>query len=121
MFHPDKPELLATGSTDGLINLFDITETSEEDALRHSLNTESSVSKVRWHGDNVLSCLTHTEAVQLWNVDGAGPDVQFTRDKVGEMLQRPHMNDTYLIDVHQNSNDELFLLTGATSGKGYIF
>ncbi|KAL0279052.1 UNVERIFIED_CONTAM: hypothetical protein PYX00_000692 [Menopon gallinae] len=120
VFHPDKPEFVATGSTDGLINLFDITKTSEEDALSHSLNTESSVAKVRWHGNTRLSCLTHTEAVQLWSVDGAGPEVQFTREKVAEALQRSQINDSYLIDVQQNSNDELFLLTGATSGKGEV-
>lgn len=42
-FHPNKQDILASGSTDGLINIFDLTQPSEESALTYSLNTESSV------------------------------------------------------------------------------
>lgn len=46
-FHPTKPDYLASGSTDGLINVFDLTKDSEELALKYSLNTESSVVSPR--------------------------------------------------------------------------
>lgn len=46
-FHPTKRDALSSGSTDGLINVFDLTQTSEDSALTYSLNTESSV--VRLH------------------------------------------------------------------------
>lgn len=42
-FHPTKRDVLASGSTDGLINIFDLTQSSEDLALTYSLNTESSV------------------------------------------------------------------------------
>lgn len=42
-FHPNKRDVLASGSTDGLINIFDLEQTSEDSALCYSLNTESSV------------------------------------------------------------------------------
>lgn len=42
-FHADKQDVLASGSTDGLINIFDLTQPSEDSALTYSLNTESSV------------------------------------------------------------------------------
>jgi WD40 repeat protein len=42
-FHPTKQDTLASGSTDGLINIFDVSKSCEEDALQQSLNTESSV------------------------------------------------------------------------------
>ncbi|XP_023724656.1 WD repeat-containing protein 89 isoform X4 [Cryptotermes secundus] len=45
-FHPTKPDTLASGSTDGLMNIFDISKACEEDALQLSLNTESSVRKL---------------------------------------------------------------------------
>jgi len=32
-----------SGSTDGIINLFDVTQTTEQDALQLSFNTNSSV------------------------------------------------------------------------------
>ena len=116
-FHPDKADLVATGSTDGLINIFDITEQSEDDALQHSLNTESSVSKIRWYKNMHLSCITHTEVVQLWDIEEAGPEVSFTREQIAEALDRPNSEDTYAIDVHQQLNDDLFLLAGSVAGK----
>lgn len=42
-FHFVNPSILASGSTDGLINVFDLTQPSEEAALTYTLNTESSV------------------------------------------------------------------------------
>lgn len=42
-FHPVKQNVLTSGSTDGLMNLFDLTQPSEDLALTCSLNTESSV------------------------------------------------------------------------------
>lgn len=42
-FHPSKVHALASGATDGLVNLFDLLQPKEEDALLLSLNTDSSV------------------------------------------------------------------------------
>lgn len=42
-FHPNKRNILASGSTDGLMNIFDLMQSSEDLALTSSLNTESSV------------------------------------------------------------------------------
>jgi len=42
-FHPSQSNSLASGSTDGLVNVFNLMESSEDAALIFSLNTESSV------------------------------------------------------------------------------
>lgn len=42
-FHPEKMHSLATGSTDGLLNVFNLLEPEEDDALLYSFNTNSSV------------------------------------------------------------------------------
>lgn len=47
-FHPSNPNLLLSGSLDGLINYFDISEMNEEEALQATLNTEKSVSNLNW-------------------------------------------------------------------------
>ncbi|KAK6630663.1 hypothetical protein RUM43_014648 [Polyplax serrata] len=117
-FHPEKADLIATGSVDGLINLFDISQTCEDDALKHSLNTESSVGKVRWHKNNSISCITHTEVVQLWNMEGGGPDLTLSREDTAEALQKLNSDDSYVVDIHQKSNDNLFLIAGSAGGKG---
>lgn len=43
MFNPCDDDRLVTGSTDGLINLYDVSQTDEDEALLQSFNTESSV------------------------------------------------------------------------------
>jgi WD40 repeat protein len=57
-FHSNKRDILASGSTDGLINVFDLTQTSEDSALTYSLNTESSV--VRVHIDVLIIIIFNT-------------------------------------------------------------
>lgn len=47
-FHTSKQNVLASGSTDGIINVFDLTQPSEDLALNHSLNTESSVVRIKF-------------------------------------------------------------------------
>ena len=42
-FHPQRRDILASGSTDGLVCLFDISKPSEDEALYGTLNSESSV------------------------------------------------------------------------------
>ncbi|PNF15923.1 WD repeat-containing protein 89 [Cryptotermes secundus] len=120
-FHPTKPDTLASGSTDGLMNIFDISKACEEDALQLSLNTESSVAKIGWFpresGSDMLSCITHTEDLQLWTSDGAYPFVQFSREKICHSMQRKLVESCFIVDAHQtNTLGEVLLLT--TAGRG---
>lgn len=48
-FHPEDADKLATGGTDGLINVFDVSQPNEDDALLTSINTESSVKELIWY------------------------------------------------------------------------
>lgn len=48
-FHKQNPDLMCSGSVDGLINIFDLKENNEEDALQNTLNTESSVHRINWY------------------------------------------------------------------------
>lgn len=71
-FHPKNPDILASGSTDGLINIFDISKKSDYDALEYCMNTESSVQKLNWYINSdmkdCLSCITHTNDLHLYDV-----------------------------------------------------
>ncbi|KAK4503832.1 hypothetical protein PRZ48_004747 [Zasmidium cellare] len=42
-FHPNQPNLLLSGSTDGLVSIFDVNHADEEDALQQVLNPRSAV------------------------------------------------------------------------------
>lgn len=56
-FHPTKADSLATGSTDGLVCVFDIGKNNEQDALVTTLNSESTVVSER----NKYACTSQQE------------------------------------------------------------
>ncbi|XP_066589682.1 WD repeat-containing protein 89 [Prorops nasuta] len=117
-FHSTKKDTLASGSTDGLINIFDLTQTSEDAALSYSLNTESSVDRIGWLNDDSLWCTTHTHCLQLWNCDGATPYGNFNRSSVGA-CQNEDPDSCYLVRVHSsNVFSHPFLIGGSSTAKG---
>lgn len=93
-FHSKNPDLIISGSTDGLICVFDISKTDEDDALLCTLNTESSVGNINWHetvlGKDLVSCITHTNDLQLYNVedfDEAEMLIAFDRETVTTQMK----------------------------------
>lgn len=42
-FHPSQPQVLLSGSTDGLVSMFDVNHDDEDDALQQVLNPRSAV------------------------------------------------------------------------------
>lgn len=119
-FHTSEYDTIASSSTDGLVNLFDLRQPNEEEALQTSLNTESSVARAKWNGSNLLSVFTHTETVQLWDRDSAGPTYNLKREEIAAALSVPS-DDCYVVNVHSSSDDELRLLAGGHHSKGFVF
>lgn len=117
-FHPVKQNVLASGSTDGLMNLFDLTQPSEDLALTCSLNTESSVDRLGWLTDDSLWCTTHTHTLQLWNCEDASAYATFTRSHLA-VSQNDDPDNCYLVRFHAtNVFGQPFLLTGSSTAKG---
>lgn len=55
-----------------------------------SLNTESSVQQLRWYKHNKrdnIGCITHTNDLQLWDLDRADPVAHFTRADITKQIQ----------------------------------
>lgn len=133
-FHPLKPNSLASGSTDGLINVFNTSETDEYDALEYTLNSEISVQTINWHPQqNVmqvnddsandtpdwLSCITDTNDFQLFNVNESELLFQANRTEITGKIKRKIESDCYLVNCHQYaSNGDIFLLAGSHFGGG---
>lgn len=110
-FHPTESDTLSTGSTDGLVCLFDISQPTEDDAILLTLNSESSVSKIGWHGDR-LYCVTHVDTFHLWDTK-TEEDVQTLTD-IKEKLTGKDSID-YLVDSLV-VGDQLHLLAGTHGG-----
>lgn len=138
-FHPNKSNKLASGSTDGLINVFNVNEPDEYDALEYCLNTESSVQTLNWHpnqnkmqmnddsddnddGDtsDLLSCITDTNDFQLFNVNESELLFQAKRSEITASIKRKVESDCYLVSCHnhQPNGDEIFVLAGSNFGSG---
>ncbi|XP_041827880.1 WD repeat-containing protein 89 [Melanotaenia boesemani] len=79
-FHPRDKDRLASGSTDGLVNIFDLSRGGEEDALLLTCNSDSSAGSVCWSGPGYtqLLCLSHDEGLQLWDLGQLDTDEPLT-------------------------------------------
>ncbi|XP_028251521.1 WD repeat-containing protein 89-like [Parambassis ranga] len=79
-FHPRDKDRLASGSTDGLVNVFDLSRGSEEDALLATCNSDSSAGWVCWSGPEhtQLLCLSHDEGLHLWDLGQLDTDQPLT-------------------------------------------
>lgn len=120
-FNPSNPNILASGSTDGLINVFDVSENDEDDALQYCFNTESSVQTINWHpknDDHLLSCVTHTNDFQLLDKDDSDLEFVCEREEITKLIKRKSVSDCYLINSHSTSNDAIFLLAGSNCNAG---
>ncbi|KAH9503522.1 WD repeat-containing protein 89 [Bulinus truncatus] len=69
-FQPGSDQYLASGSSDGLVCIFDLNETSEEDALQLTCNAVSFVSRIGWCGQqktDYIYCVTNDGSFYVWN------------------------------------------------------
>ncbi|BFZ19466.1 hypothetical protein BsWGS_22504 [Bradybaena similaris] len=68
-FQPGSDRYLASGSADGLVCTFDLTETAEDDALQITSNAESDVARVGWCGSKVdcVYCVTSDNVFHVWD------------------------------------------------------
>lgn len=122
-FHRDKKDILATGSTDGLVNVLDLSQASEDDALVTSHNTEDSVGKVVWYSrkeDTMqLAIHTHTEEIQLWNTDSVGPHTVLDRSSICHGIRRKVSDHTYTAGVHASKGEDgLVIVAGSSCASG---
>ncbi|XP_065168077.1 LOW QUALITY PROTEIN: WD repeat-containing protein 89 [Atheta coriaria] len=86
-FHAEDRNKLLSASTDGLINMYNLKEASEDDALTECLNTESSVEQIAWCNEEVF-CATHTHNVQMWRLEDATPYGDFKREILSQHIKR---------------------------------
>ncbi|XP_061599554.1 LOW QUALITY PROTEIN: WD repeat-containing protein 89 [Cololabis saira] len=75
-FHPRDRERLASGSADGLVNVFDLRRGAEDDALLLTCNSDSGVGSVCWAGPDLqqLLCLGSAGGLHLWDLGRVSTD-----------------------------------------------
>ncbi|XP_016391718.1 WD repeat-containing protein 89 [Sinocyclocheilus rhinocerous] len=120
-FHPRQADRLASGATDGLVNVFDLSLGGEEDALVTTCNCNSSASSLCWTGKDLdqLLCLTHDEGLHLWDV--ARPDSDDTLTLLSSadaraLVQLPDgASLEYFVGGTWLSDEERILLVGGSN------
>ncbi|NWR47342.1 WDR89 protein, partial [Regulus satrapa] len=121
-FHPIQPNLVMSGSTDGLVNVFDINKDNEDDALIATCNSESSVSSLGWSGEEYkqIYCVTHDEGFCWWDtarLDTEEPITLLRVPDVRESACAENRSLHYLVGgLYHEKAGKLFLVGGTSTG-----
>ncbi|KAK0117921.1 hypothetical protein ONS95_012235 [Cadophora gregata] len=67
-FHPTEPQILLSGSTDGLVNIFNTTITDEEDALHQTINHGASISHANFLNEVDIFAVSHDEKFSMYRL-----------------------------------------------------
>jgi len=102
-FSEDSKDTLLSGSTDGLVNVLDLSKSDEDEALMWSHNTGDSVADVCWKDEETVIVSTHTEAVQMLGVE-TGLRHVLSREDVCSSIKRSVRDHTYTAGVHVSKN-----------------
>ncbi|XP_074439844.1 WD repeat-containing protein 89 isoform X2 [Larus michahellis] len=125
-FHPIEPNLVVSGSTDGLVNVFDIDKDNEDDALISTCNSDSSVSFIGWSGKDYkqVYCITHDEGFCWWDIAQLDTEEPITLLHVLDVRDAVCVeNDSlhYLVGgLYHEKADKLFLLGGTSTGNIHL-
>ena len=68
-FHPNQPNLLLSGSTDGLVSVFDVNIEDEEDALQQVLNPRSAIHCSGFLSPTEVYVVTTDEHFSVYSLD----------------------------------------------------
>ncbi|NWU35260.1 WDR89 protein, partial [Hylia prasina] len=125
-FHPVEPNLMVSGSTDGLVNVFDINKDNEDDALIATCNSDSSVSSLGWSGEGYkqVYCTTHDEGFCWWDMAQLDTEEPITLLHVLDVRESVCAEDHglhYLVGgLYHEKAGKLFLIGGTSTGNIHL-
>ncbi|KAI5967766.1 hypothetical protein CANMA_002946 [Candida margitis] len=117
-FHPTLNNYLMSGSTDGYVNIYDLSKSDEDDALHQVINF-GSVHSCHFVTEKRISVLTHIETLLFHDLNDTNYEelVSPKFDDRGDLRQQWADNE-YVIDVYPsgyaaygaNSSSNLFII-----------
>ncbi|KUL90218.1 hypothetical protein ZTR_02118 [Talaromyces verruculosus] len=114
-FHPTRKNVLLSGSTDGLVNLYDINIQDEDDTLLQVIN-HGSVHHAGFLSEDAVYALSHDETFSIHPI--TNPDSEEGNDpspiQFGDL--RPKLQCEYVVQA-LNTNQGTYLAAGNTTEK----
>lgn len=100
-WHPTQRNLLLSGSTDGLVSIFDAEVAEEEDALMQVLNPRSAVHCAGFLPDDQVYSLSTDEQFSIYGLDkmGTAEEEALPMKEFGDV--REQLSCSYVIDIVQ--------------------
>lgn len=114
-FHPSNSQMILSGSTDGCINVYNLAEAEEDEALHQVINF-SSVASAGWLSDNRIYSVLHMSTFGIHELSDISnqESVELTKEKdFGDIREK--WGCEYVIDVY----DE-YVGVGSVSGKNEV-
>lgn len=113
-FHPTRRHVLLSGSTDGLVNIYDTTIADEDDVLLQVIN-HGSIHRAGFLSDNAVYALSHDEVFSIHPV--TDPDSESTANDpspihFGDVRQL--LSCQYVVQILPSSQGS-FLAAGDTN------
>lgn len=103
-FHNNKRQLMASAAMDNLINLFDISKESEEDAFSQCINFETTPDAIYWdpHTNHTsqLFAVNHPQVVQYWHFENTKPTANLTATKMCRTMKRQVPDQCHLVSLN---------------------
>jgi WD40 repeat protein len=96
-FHPAQPNFLLSGSTDGLISLFDCSIQEEEDALQQVVNPRSAVHCAGFLGEKEVYVVTTDEHFSILPIGEDTGNGAITVRNFGDVRER--LQCMYVVDL----------------------
>lgn len=96
--HPANPSVLLSGSTDGLVNLYDTSFSDGDDALIQVFNHGSSIAHADFLSDHEVFALSHDEIFSVYETG------ELDQDEGRQSVQafgdlRPQLECEYIVDL----------------------
>ncbi|KAI6250627.1 hypothetical protein HI914_00298 [Erysiphe necator] len=114
-FHPMSPNILLSGSTDGLINIFNTNITAEEEALYQTFNHGASIHHCNFLNDFDIFALSHDEKFSIYKMLTNLEDESAEREEVHFGDLRGVLGGEYVADVQRRPGGEAVVGIGSHS------
>ena len=118
-FNSERGNCLASGDSVGNVNVFDINQSDEDEALQTSFNADDSVAKMTWFKKNgqmdYLAITTHSEELQVFETEETLKEQSstFTRKNVAHSIRRLGPEHVFIVDVIEHHDQGFLLLAGS--------